>query len=143
MQKKFVVLDKGETVKEFDSIIKPDIGRIVFLGTPQTEMSLYNELEDRGFKTQIWPSRYPDQKGIVQYGHKLATSLIENIKKLISSNQNESALEALVIFEKSIENYGKEIIMKMANLTVLLEKFILWEVITMLDGLKIICGMVV
>ena len=72
----------GETVKEFDSIIKPEIGRIVFLGTPQTEMSLYNELEDRGFKTQIWPSRYPDQKGIVQYGHKLATSLIENKKKL-------------------------------------------------------------
>ena len=72
----------GETVKEFDSIIKPEVGRVVFLGTPQTEMSLYNELEERGFKTQIWSARYPDEKGLVQYGHKLASSLIENTSNL-------------------------------------------------------------
>ena len=72
----------GETVKEFDSIIKPEVGRVVFLGTPQTEMSLYNELEERGFKTQIWSARYPDEKGLVQYGHKLASSLIENANNL-------------------------------------------------------------
>ena len=72
----------GETVKEFDSIIKPEVGRVVFLGTPQTEMSLYNELEERGFKTQIWSARYPDEKGLVQYGHKLASSLIENVNNL-------------------------------------------------------------
>lgn len=72
----------GETVKEFDSIIKPEVGRIVFLGTPQTEMSLYNDLEERGFKTQIWSARYPDEKGLTQYGHKLAASLIENANNL-------------------------------------------------------------
>ena len=44
----------GETVKEFDAIIKPDVGRIVFLGTPQTEMSLYNSMGERGYKTRIW-----------------------------------------------------------------------------------------
>ena len=44
----------GETVKEFDAIIKPEVGRIVFLGTPQTEMSLYNDLEERGFETRVW-----------------------------------------------------------------------------------------
>ena len=43
----------GETVKEFDAIIKPEVGRIVFLGTPQTEMSLYNDLEERGFETNL------------------------------------------------------------------------------------------
>ena len=51
--------DKLSTqVKEFESIIKP-LGRIIFLGTPQTEMSLYNELPKRGYKLQTWPARYP------------------------------------------------------------------------------------
>ena len=72
----------SETVKEFDSIIKPEVGRIVFLGTPQTEMSIYNSLEDRGFKTQIWPSRYPEEKAKINYGLKLAKSLIDNDRKL-------------------------------------------------------------
>ena len=72
----------SETVKEFDSIIKPEVGRIVFLGTPQTEMSIYNSLEDRGFKTQIWPSRYPEEKAKINYGIKLAQSLIDNDRKL-------------------------------------------------------------
>jgi len=72
----------GETVKEFDSIIKPEVGRIVFLGTPQTELSLYNELEERGFKTQIWPCKFPDQRGIASYGPKLAGSIINNTRHL-------------------------------------------------------------
>ena len=62
----------GETVKEFDAIIKPKVGRIVFLGTPQTEMSLYNDLEERGFKTRIWPALYPTNTQIISYGEKLA-----------------------------------------------------------------------
>lgn len=54
--------DKLSTlVKEFESIIKPQ-GRIIFLGTPQTEMSLYNELPKRGYKLRIWPARYPSLK---------------------------------------------------------------------------------
>lgn len=72
----------GETVKEFDSILKPEVGRIVFLGTPQTELSLYNELEERGYKTSIWPAKYPDGRGIEAYGNKLATSLISNDRNL-------------------------------------------------------------
>ena len=71
----------SETIKEFDSIIKPEIGRIIFLGTPQTELSIYNQLEERGFKTQIWPARFPDSKAIINYGHKLAESIIKNKDK--------------------------------------------------------------
>ena len=33
----------GESIKEFDAILKPE-GRIVYLGTPQTELSIYEEL---------------------------------------------------------------------------------------------------
>ena len=71
----------SETVKEFDAIIKPKIGRIVFLGTPQTEMSLYNDLDERGFTTRIWPARVPNKAQTIGYGYKLApmiTSRMEN-----------------------------------------------------------------
>ena len=40
----------SEAVKEFDAILKPK-GMITFLGTPQTEKSLYNTLEERGYTT--------------------------------------------------------------------------------------------
>jgi hypothetical protein len=61
----------SEAVKEFDAILKPD-GRIVYLGTPQNQESLYNKLPDRGYTTTIWTARYPDEDQIVGYGHKLA-----------------------------------------------------------------------
>ena len=67
----------SETVKEFDAIIKPDVGRIIFLGTPQTEMSLYNTLEERGYKTKIWTALYPDKTQAVGYGHKLSSIISE------------------------------------------------------------------
>jgi len=72
----------SETVKEFDAIIKPEIGRVVFLGTPQTEMSLYNELEERGFKTRIWPARYPTATQKIGYGHKLAPTISTSDAKI-------------------------------------------------------------
>jgi len=71
----------SETVKEFDAIIKPEVGRIVFLGTPQSEMSLYNDLEERGFKTRIWTARYPQEIQRISYGHKFAPVLGEALKK--------------------------------------------------------------
>ncbi len=61
----------AETIKEFEAIIKPK-GRIVFLGTPQTEMSIYNLLDERGYKTRIWTSRFPDDRLKVAMGRKLA-----------------------------------------------------------------------
>ena len=43
-----------ELVKEFDAILKPgDNKKIIYLGTPQNEMSLYNELQERGYITYI------------------------------------------------------------------------------------------
>jgi hypothetical protein len=71
----------SETIKEFDSIIKPEVGRIVFLGTPQTELSIYNQLEERGFKTQIWPARFPQSKALLNYGHKLAAEILKEKDK--------------------------------------------------------------
>ena len=61
----------SEQVKEFESIIKPG-GRIIFLGTMQTEMSLYNVLPTRGYKQRIWPARYPTEKQVRNFGDTLA-----------------------------------------------------------------------
>lgn len=62
----------GEAVKEFDAIIKPG-GQIIYLGTPQNEMSLYNELQQRGYKTRIWTVLYPTTQSERDfYGDRLA-----------------------------------------------------------------------
>jgi len=47
----------SEAVKEFDAILKPeDDSKVIFLGTPQTEDSIYTRLQDRGYRTRIWPA---------------------------------------------------------------------------------------
>ena len=67
--------DKLSTqVKEFESIIKPQ-GRILFLGTPQTEMSLYNELPKRGYKLKVWTARYPSLKQLRSMSKTLASTI--------------------------------------------------------------------
>lgn len=66
-----------ELVKEFDAILKPG-GSVIYLGTPQNEMSLYNELLSRGYTTLIWPARYPrDAKQRANLGDRLAPFLAE------------------------------------------------------------------
>lgn len=53
----------SEQVKEFDSILKPeDSSRVLFLGTPQCEDTIYGKLAERGYKTRIWTCKYIDQK---------------------------------------------------------------------------------
>jgi hypothetical protein len=61
----------SEAVKEFDAILKPN-GRIVYLGTPQTEMSLYNQLPERGYEVRIWPAQYPELRKVADYKGALA-----------------------------------------------------------------------
>ncbi|MFW3388243.1 UNVERIFIED_CONTAM: phage terminase large subunit, partial [Kocuria sp. CPCC 205274] len=73
----------SELVKEFDSIIKPDDHcQIIYLGTPQCEMTLYRELEQRGYNTLVWPARYPrDVKDLESYGLRLAPMLFNEVKE--------------------------------------------------------------
>ena len=69
-----------EAIKEFDAILKPG-GRIAYLGTPQTEMSIYNELPNRGYTVKIWPARIPSAKQLKSYGIKLAGYVLKMISK--------------------------------------------------------------
>lgn len=68
-------------VQEFDAILKPLPGsRIVYLGTPQTEMTLYSALEQRGYILRIWPARFPDPARMVRYGDRLAPTIVEMLE---------------------------------------------------------------
>lgn len=63
----------GELVKEFDAVLKPlKTSRIIYLGTPQCEMSLYNTLCERGYSRRIWPARFLDEAGMARYKGDLA-----------------------------------------------------------------------
>ena len=58
-------------VTEFDAILKPN-GITKFLGTPQTELSLYNTLYSRGYEMRIWCALIPTEEQASAYGAKLA-----------------------------------------------------------------------
>jgi hypothetical protein len=61
----------ANAIKEFDAILKPS-GRVLFLGTPQSEQSIYGVLTNRGYKTRIWPARRPQEDHEQTYGKMLA-----------------------------------------------------------------------
>jgi hypothetical protein len=67
-----------EAVKEYDAIIVPG-GRICYLGTPQSEESVYNELPERRYAIRLWPSEYPDAGRRATYGPRLAPMLAEHL----------------------------------------------------------------
>ena len=63
--------------REYEAIRKPD-GRIVVLGTPQTNDTIYlgpRSMEEAGYAARIWPARYPDPELAAFFGDKLAPSI--------------------------------------------------------------------
>ncbi|UWF59816.1 phage terminase large subunit [Brucella sp. 2716] len=68
----------SEQIKEFDAVLKPG-GRIIYLGTPQSEQSIYNLLPDRGYQVRIWPARYPDEARRAKYAAKLAPLIAKEL----------------------------------------------------------------
>lgn len=68
----------SERIKEFDAIIKPG-GQITFLGTPQTEMSIYNQLPERGYQIAVWPARVPQDTE--RYSGRLANYIMDLIAR--------------------------------------------------------------
>ena len=55
-------------------------GRILYLGTPQSSESIYNDLPGRGFTVRIWPGRYPSEKELDNYGDLLAPIIRDAIE---------------------------------------------------------------
>lgn len=74
----------SESIKEFDAVLKPE-GRVVYLGTPQSEQSIYNVLPQRGYETRIWPARIPPEK----QQKKMEDTLAPMVKRLSEDSRDD------------------------------------------------------
>jgi len=73
------------SAKEFEAVLSPG-GRIVVLGTPQTQDTLYDQLAEAGYAVRIWPARYPDARLVALWGERLAPEIrkaLENDPTLV------------------------------------------------------------
>lgn len=66
-------------VTEFRQIVQPLRGSILYLGTPHTELSIYNELYNKGHQVRIFPIKYPTPQQQEKYGDKLAPAIIQKL----------------------------------------------------------------
>ena len=98
-----------EQVKEFEAILKPlDSSRVLFLGTPQCEDSIYNKLRERGYNARIWPSEYPDESEVVSnYGGDLAPLIADNIDETTVSTTTEPLRFTDMDLEERKMSYGR------------------------------------
>ena len=65
---------------EYAAILKPG-GEIVYLGTPQSEQSIYRQLPEKGYEVRIWPARYPLSDKARNYGGFLAPMLVADLER--------------------------------------------------------------
>lgn len=90
-------------VGEFNAILKPG-GDIMFLGTPQTEESIYNKLLHKGFTSRIWPARYPDKPE--KYGDLLAPVVQEGCQELKGKPVDPGRFSEMDLLEREV-SYGR------------------------------------
>lgn len=95
-----------ELVKEFDAVLKPlETSRIIYLGTPQTEMSIYNQLPDRGYVPRIWPAEVPESAD--KYKGRLAPMIAQMcIDKRPGDPTDPRRFELEDLMERKL-SYGK------------------------------------
>ena len=65
--------------REYAAITKPG-GEIIYLGTPQSEQSIYRSLPGKGYEVRVWPSRYPLADKLGNYGGNLAPMLVADLE---------------------------------------------------------------
>jgi len=97
-----------KATKEFEAILSPG-GRILFLGTPQCEESIYNKLPSRGYDVRIWPARYPSMSKLVSYKGFLAPEIMDVIERdpsCIDKPTDPKRFSVLDLIEREA-SYGK------------------------------------
>ena len=95
-----------ELVKEFDAVLKPlPTSRIIYLGTPQCEDSLYNKLAMKGYMFRIWPARKPSLAQEAKYEGKLAPYM-SNLDVPVGSTTEPLRFSNEDLEEREI-SYGK------------------------------------
>jgi hypothetical protein len=68
----------AELIKEYDALVVPEGFDIIYLGTPQTEQSIYRKLPERGYDCRIWPVRYPVD--VDKYDGMLAPDILSELR---------------------------------------------------------------
>jgi hypothetical protein len=84
----------AESIKEFDAIFKSQQdgeqrnpsgeqqkGSVIYLGTPQSDQSIYNLLPGRGYTVRIYPAQYPNWEQRAFYGDRLAPIIARRLKE--------------------------------------------------------------
>ena len=98
-----------ELTKEFSAILKPlPTSKIIYLGTPQTEQSIYNSLPERGYEIRVIPAQYPTEAQRARYGSRLASYLCDDLDRSpgLSGAPVCSRFSADTLLEKKAE-YGQ------------------------------------
>lgn len=70
----------AERTTEYAAILKVG-GEIIYLGTPQSQESIYRQLPEKGYVVRIWPGRYPTAAKLASYGGHLAPMLMADIER--------------------------------------------------------------
>ena len=97
----------SEAIKEFEAVIKPENSRIVFLGTPQHEQSIYNKLQERGYKVRYWTARYPTEIQLKSYASNLAPEIANTwTHDLIGKPTDETRFNEKDLLEREA-SYGR------------------------------------
>lgn len=104
-------------VQEFAAIAKPAKvtargarqGRIIYLGTPQTEQSIYNLLPDRGYITRIYPSEYPEEQLLRTYGERLAPMIRDRLAAdpSLAGQPTDPARFGPLVLDAKRQEYGR------------------------------------
>ncbi len=95
-----------ERIKEVDAIIKPG-GRVTFLGTPQTEESIYHALIERGYEVRVWPALYPTEQELAVYGERLAPSILEAWSEQVAGEPTDPMRFSKEDLQERALSYGR------------------------------------
>jgi hypothetical protein len=99
----------AEQVKEYDALVVPEGFDIIYLGTPQTEQSIYNLVRSRGYDCRIWPARYPAYDQQVKYGGALAEDILADLglaPDLVGKSTDPERFSDLDLMEREA-SYGR------------------------------------
>lgn len=91
------------SITEYRQIIAPLKGQVLYLGTPHTEVSVYNKIYDKGTPIRIFPIKYPTKEQQQKYGDKLAPYITDKVLED----------ETLVGKSTDPERFGEEDILKL------------------------------
>ena len=107
-------------VTEFRQIVSPLKGSLLFLGTPHTEVSIYNKLYDKGIPARIFPIKFPTEQQQEKYGNKLAPYIINKIQQdptLIDTSTDPLRFDDEMIIKLEAEGRSKFAMQQMLDTT--------------------------